>query len=223
MAVEHRNLPESGLHEPKGVSLAASNRVYISDGAGSGAWAPVDADALQGTLNNADVALQRVVTDGSGGFSVEPAAGRSRGSMTLTGNTTVVPMTAAVDTTLGSNSDYTTLNLAFGFNSTAGIVTGANYLEIVQAGTYLVDFWANAKAGNNNVTMALKFVVNDTDYITRRPKLRLPTAGQFDNFSANGFHTYQAGDQIKLAIASSVSTDITIEDLNFQIILVEGI
>lgn len=223
MAIEHRNIPEDGLHEPKGVSTAASDRVYVSDGNGSGSWDKVDADTLQGTVSNATPSGQRIVTDGSGGFSAEPAAGRSRMLMTLTNNTAVVPMTAATDSTLSSNSDYTILNLAFSFENGQGMGNGSNYIEVTQGGVYTVDFWANAKASNNDVRLALKAVVNDTNFITRRPKLSLPTAGEISNFSANGFHEFQAGDQVKLAIASSVSTDITIEDLTFQMLLVEGL
>lgn len=37
--VSHKNITEANLHEPKGASTAAVNTVYVSDGAGSGAWA----------------------------------------------------------------------------------------------------------------------------------------------------------------------------------------
>lgn len=37
MAV-HRNLPDSELHEPKGVAGATSGTVYIANGGGSGTW-----------------------------------------------------------------------------------------------------------------------------------------------------------------------------------------
>jgi hypothetical protein len=40
MAIQHRDIPEDGLHEPKGVSGASSGEVYVADGAGSGSWVP---------------------------------------------------------------------------------------------------------------------------------------------------------------------------------------
>lgn len=43
MTIEHKNIQEAGLHEPKGVSLAAANTVYVADGLGSGAWTGVSA------------------------------------------------------------------------------------------------------------------------------------------------------------------------------------
>lgn len=68
MAVEHRNIPEDGLHEPKGVSNSAANRVYVADGLGSGNWSLVDADTIQGTINNSSPDGQYVQSDGGGGF-----------------------------------------------------------------------------------------------------------------------------------------------------------
>jgi hypothetical protein len=38
MAIQHKNITEADLHEPKGVSTASVGKVYISDGAGSGSW-----------------------------------------------------------------------------------------------------------------------------------------------------------------------------------------
>ena len=37
--IQHKNIAEADLHEPKGASTAAVDTVYVSDGAGSGAWA----------------------------------------------------------------------------------------------------------------------------------------------------------------------------------------
>ena len=38
MPIEHDAIPNAGLHEPKGVSSAASGTVYVADGLGSGSW-----------------------------------------------------------------------------------------------------------------------------------------------------------------------------------------
>lgn len=35
---EHSTLTDPNLHEPKGISTASSNQVYIADGVGSGSW-----------------------------------------------------------------------------------------------------------------------------------------------------------------------------------------
>jgi hypothetical protein len=44
--VEHSTLTGSDLHEPKGVAAAAANRVYLSNGAGSGSWTTIPASAI---------------------------------------------------------------------------------------------------------------------------------------------------------------------------------
>lgn len=38
MAVQHKNITDPDIHEPKGVASAALGKVYVSDGAGSGTW-----------------------------------------------------------------------------------------------------------------------------------------------------------------------------------------
>lgn len=40
--VQHSSLSDPNLHEPKGVSTAAANGVYLSNGSGSGSWTPVN-------------------------------------------------------------------------------------------------------------------------------------------------------------------------------------
>lgn len=45
MAIQHKDIPDANLHEPKGVSLATNKSVYKANGAGSGAWSKItDAD-----------------------------------------------------------------------------------------------------------------------------------------------------------------------------------
>lgn len=38
MSTEHRDIPDSQLHESKGVSTASSGSTYVADGSGSGTW-----------------------------------------------------------------------------------------------------------------------------------------------------------------------------------------
>jgi hypothetical protein len=48
MTIAHSSLTDPELHEPKGIASAAANKVYVSDGAGSGDWTEFSAvtDAL---------------------------------------------------------------------------------------------------------------------------------------------------------------------------------
>lgn len=220
MAIEHKDLPESGLHEPKGVSTAASKRVYRSDGAGSGAWSKVDADTLAGTIANSSPAGERVVTDGAGGFATDPVPASSFGTMNLTDNATTKTITAATDPTLNTDSDYQVLDLSLVFENTTGMTAGSNYLQVDKAGLYLVDFWANVSLSVANTRWALKFVVNDIDFVKRSPKVWVDASGEFFSVSANGIHTFSAGDQVKLYIASDKNVDMLIEDMTFQMVII---
>jgi hypothetical protein len=38
MAIQHAVIEDPDIHEPKGVAAATAGKVYVSDGAGSGAW-----------------------------------------------------------------------------------------------------------------------------------------------------------------------------------------
>lgn len=218
MAIEHVNIPESGLHEPKGASTAASDRVYRSNGAGSGAWSKVDANTLQGTISNTAAANLRVITDGEGGFNTEPTPASSFGTLNLTGNTTTKSVTAATDSTLKTNSDFQELDIALSFDNLVNMSNGSNSLILQAGGLYLIDFWANVAASSNGTKFSLKFVINGATFVPRGPKLTLNTAGQFYNMSANGIHDFTASDEVKLFIAASNSTNITIEDMTFQMV-----
>tara|TARA_B100000929_G_C15511743_1_gene421127 strand:+ start:7384 stop:8058 length:675 start_codon:yes stop_codon:yes gene_type:complete len=218
MAIEHANIPESGLHEPKGASTASVDTTYISDGTGSGTWKKVDANALQGTLSNTAPSGRRIVTDGAGGFSADLVPGSAFGTMNLTDNTTAKNVTAAADTTLNTNSDFVEYDVALSFESVQNMTEGANYLEIDQSGLYLIDFWCGVKSSVSTTKFSLKFVRNDTLFVGRGPKLTTSNSGVVANLSANGIHDFNAGDQVKLFIAADKTADITIEDLTFQMV-----
>lgn len=50
--IEHSELPDELLHEPKGASTAAAGTVYIADGAGSGSFAKLPTSSLDITAAN---------------------------------------------------------------------------------------------------------------------------------------------------------------------------
>lgn len=45
----HSALTGSDLHEPKGIASATVDKVYVSNGAGSGAWQKIEADQIDTT------------------------------------------------------------------------------------------------------------------------------------------------------------------------------
>lgn len=50
--IEHYELPDELLHEPKGASTAAAGTVYIADGAGSGSFTKLPTSSLDITAAN---------------------------------------------------------------------------------------------------------------------------------------------------------------------------
>ena len=78
--VNHKDLTTTALHEPKGVAGASANTMYGADGAGSGAWAKVDADNINTSsiknLNQQSVTVTfEDISTGSSQFVVIPLAG----------------------------------------------------------------------------------------------------------------------------------------------------
>lgn len=64
MAIEHKDIPDAQLHEPKGAVSASSGEVYVSDGAGSGSW-----DFAQILGQAAATEGHQPYADGAGGVS----------------------------------------------------------------------------------------------------------------------------------------------------------
>jgi len=53
MAIEHKDIPDAELHEPKGAAGAAAGDMFIADGAGSGSWqASIMSNHGQMTITN---------------------------------------------------------------------------------------------------------------------------------------------------------------------------
>lgn len=67
MSIQHKNITETDLHEPKGISTALVDTLYIANGAGSGAWAKLDPTQLKGITTNG-VTGDLVGVDGSGNY-----------------------------------------------------------------------------------------------------------------------------------------------------------
>jgi len=71
--VSHASLTGANLHEPKGVASATANKVYVSDGSGSGTWQKLSPPQLAGLTTNG-AANQIVSVDGAGNFVFAGAA-----------------------------------------------------------------------------------------------------------------------------------------------------
>ena len=66
MAIQHEDITDPKIHEPKGASTATENEVYVSDGAGSGEWKLIPfasleeaevRDEIQDMIDNGDITV----------------------------------------------------------------------------------------------------------------------------------------------------------------------
>lgn len=89
--IEHKNIPDVNLHEPKGVAGAAVDTVYVADGNGSGAWS-----STRNKLTVKNVGGTVVTANSSTSYTIDTSAG-SVHDITLTGNCTFTFTAAQTD------------------------------------------------------------------------------------------------------------------------------
>ncbi len=120
MSIEHKDITDPNRHEPKGITTALSNTLYVSDGSGSGAWSLLPVQALNGVTSNG-VAGQVVSVDGTGQFALKWIAAKGftwhaniASPTTITFPTTYTKVNvvttaggSGVETTEGTNSRIT--------------------------------------------------------------------------------------------------------------------
>ena len=141
--IEHVNIPNASLHEPKGVSAAAVNKVYVSNGSGSGTWQKITESQLDGLtatfaeLNAIGDISTSAVAAGSALTIVEAThAGRTIKLDTATGSVVTLPVAT------GSGAKYVFVESIIATSNNHKIkVTDANGLikgvvfEVAAAGT----------------------------------------------------------------------------------------
>ena len=69
MAEQHNTLTDPELHEPKGVSTASADTVYVAGGSGTGTWKKLPFSAINAGSSTAGTVM---TADGSGGSSFQP-------------------------------------------------------------------------------------------------------------------------------------------------------
>lgn len=188
MSIEHKNITDPNIHDLKGYGAAL---VHTS---------PHKAP---------DGAGYKLVWTYAGGIVY--------GEMDILGNTTAKAMTAAVDPTLNTNTDYVKMSGA-GFPWAAShqeyvTFTGSD-LVIQVAGTYMINFWSSIKVAAINTFIGVKYSVNNTiPYSVQKIVGQSTTANDIKNLSASGIIANLAvGDTISLYLASTATTNVTVQD-----------
>lgn len=161
------------------------------------------------------------VADGLGSGSWSGELTPAFGQMSITNNATAIAVTAATDTDLYTDSDFTKLTGAgapwasiqledFTFNT--------DRLICNTAGTYYIDVYMVVSHSVNNVLVGMKYSVNDTTpFIARTPAVNLPNLGKKSILTGCGIGTLAANDYVSLYIASDTTGNVTIHDATFVI------
>lgn len=103
--IQHKDITEANLHEPKGVSTASANKTYVSDGAGSGAWKKLPVAGIDSGSAVVGAFLQ---ADGSGGVAVNPRMYRyafNSGTLVSVAANTTVEQTINVAGLIAASDD----------------------------------------------------------------------------------------------------------------------
>ena len=224
MAVQHKDLPDPELHEPKGVIGAAGGTVYVANGSSSCSWQKIASSSMKGLSGDGGSSGLVPVTDGTGGFSLIPHI--SYGVMGITNNSNNFATTAAADATLQSTADYV-LFTGGGAPWTGellhNVTFDTNKLTVPVNGVYNVRFWSNISGfPSNTALVGARFKVNNTSWSPRTVITKSNSAGDYGSMNAFGLVTLSAGDYVQLFVASSVTGNLMIKNANLTVELVRG-
>lgn len=145
--------------------------------------------------------------------------------MTITNNTNAFAVTAAVDGTLQTNSDYVlftgtgapwTGEVLFG-----GMTFSTDRITVPVTGTYRIDLWANITSyPSNTALIGCQYRVNGTTFGPRKVVTKSNSVGDFGQLNGFGFTSLTAGDFVQLYIASSVTGGLIIRNANSILTLI---
>ena len=125
MAIEHVDIPDGERHEPKGISTAATNTVYVANGSGGGTW---EAPKLEGQASAVTGTVPRKTASGvEWAVPFTPSyceVDAAEVIKSLTSNTEIPINGAVFDNVIAE--DFT--------------LTGGDTLTVNQAGVYYVYF-----------------------------------------------------------------------------------
>lgn len=152
MAIAHKDITDPNNHEPKGISTASNGHVYVSTGAGTGAW---QFPKLSGQAAAVSGAIPISTGGGNVTWQLTPASSPSYAEMD---NPEVVrSLTGSTEVQLNS----------FVFNDVTAskfTLTGGTSLTVLESGTYLVNISVQVKPqsalGANNEVIEARFLTN---------------------------------------------------------------
>jgi hypothetical protein len=205
--INHEVIADPYIHEPKGVASALADKVYVSNGTGSGTWKKLSPSSLAGITGNGTVGTFLSV-DGEGNFVLIPAP---HGQCDFFDATLAAPYTLAATTsyqkiaatttaggnavlfTEGTNSRltytgtvsvamYVTYNISMSLTGTARDVTFAVYKNGVVQDGYSV---MNVSTAKHSCTGATTLYLNTNDYVEVYAKIAVNDTLNIYSFNIN--------------------------------------
>lgn len=165
--MEHKNIPNDGLHEPKDIVFAVAGQVYIADGAGSGSWGQPPAPGIGGAQSG-----QVYVANGAGGGNWEyPTGGWAIYDDT---GLAVTVTTSEVSVEIDGDGPLTVISQLP--HSTGALWEDDHFLPVSFEDVYGIEFEFNISAvsGASNITVKLGDEVRQVEAATGIKKLSYP-------------------------------------------------
>lgn len=224
MSVQHRDISDAYLHEPKGIVSATSNTVYVANGSGGGSWKPIDSTSMKGLLGDGGFAGKKIVTDGAGGFSIKTDS--AYGSMVMNNNANAFTTIAAADTNLRTNAQYQLLTgtgAPWTSENLSGIVFNTDRLGIQTPGIYRADFTGSIKTfPSATAKVSVKLRINNSTYAVRNIIAKSNAAGDEEQITGFGMFNLAANDYIQVCVASAVAGSLVFSDFELTLTLIKA-
>jgi hypothetical protein len=192
-------------------------------GTGTSTWDKVGIENLKGI--GAPAVGNRLIVGAAG--SIASITDFAVGSMVVTDNLNGFAITAAVDPTLRTDSDYR-LFTGNGAPWSAGSVMDkvtftVDRLSVTEAGIYRIEVWSDiAGFPSNTSTIALKYRLNGTTFSERKAQVKSNSSGDSGGINAFSILALAAGDYVQVLFASTAGGNILVSSMNVSATLLKA-
>lgn len=162
---------------------------------------------------------QVLMANGTGGTTFVNNFFNCHSQIGITSNTTAKAMTAAVDPTLNTDTDYAKMTGApfpWAVTYTDNITFDAvnDQFTLPFSGYYLVSFWGSFKVAAINTFIAVKYAINNTvPYSTQKLITQSTTANDIKTLAATSIvGPVVASNVLSFYLASTTATNVTLQD-----------
>jgi hypothetical protein len=226
LPIQHKDIPNSELHEPKGVSSALINTVYVATGSGSGTWAKIGPAQFTYLSGDPTLGNQRIVADG--GNNIKFVIDNAYASMNITNNTTNFAITAAADATLATVNQYVEFQgTGAGWGSSVSYevsyVISPSRLVISRPGLYRITGWASISGfPSSSALVGINYMLNGTTHGTRPVVTKADAASDRATLFFTELVSLVNTDFVQLTVASSATGNLVIHSASLDVQLIKG-